>query len=289
MPTLIKTVDELRDVFDQLTTNLDYGLPSFSNKLSTNATNDMLTQVEDQLNRLYEKTRLTEDLNTFTEEYIQNAYKQNVSLFEKSLKVIEQESDKLLNTKKQFATISFGNNAFQTTDRDGLTLRCADNIREVLLPASEIVQIANASIVTTTSNAKPYRQTLKPINQYRTFYCEDTPLNTEINEEIRVLFEHNIKINYISIASFKSSIESLAFIQADNNELYNIDVTADTCVFPDIIAKGFVVVLKSSAYDIFSIEAANTDNESFYSDLGMTATEMLLDTIYDTIVAKVGG
>ncbi len=289
MPTIIKTTDELRDVLDQLTTSMDYGLPSFTDTVNSTAANTLMLQIESSLNTLYEKIRLLEDLNTFAYEYIQNEYKKSIDGITQNLKTVQHESDHFLQSKKQSETIAFGSNIYQTTDRNGVPLACADNIREVLLPASEIVQTANAAIVTSSSNAKPYRQVGKPIDAYRSFYCEDAPLSTVIQETVQVLFEQSLTVNYIAIAAFKSSIENLSLINSENNELIPVDLTGNVCVFPPINVKGFVVTLKAGAYDILSLQAVKSESKNAYTDLNTNATELLLDTIYDTLVARVGG
>ena len=84
-------------------------------------------------------------------------------------------------------------------------------------------------------------------------------------------------------------MQSIALINAENNELLPINTADSIHVFPEIEAKGFVVELKTNSYDILNLENIDVNSESSYAALEQSSTELLLDTIYNTFVARIGG
>ena len=277
---------ELKEVITKLITPLDYGLTSLSNKVDHAAANSMFKEIEESLDFLYVKTRLLEDLNYFTEQYIQNKFKKISTRIGSAKQTVCKNAAEMLKTKQISHEVSFNFNTSMVTDRDGTSIDITDIAGNTMIPNNSVINTAEVSVINVSGNTKPYRQMKNDISQYRSFYCLEAPIQ-EVVENVQILFSKEITINMINLTSFKCSIDNLQLIRSDNQTI-NITPGTITTITP-VLIKGMNIILKTNAYDITSFNILDMDDSSSYSTLNNSVITNLLDTMFSSLVSKKAG
>jgi hypothetical protein len=193
-----------------------------NNFLNSQQFNETMTAVEGELNLLYEKTRVLEDMIAYAKEFVQQEIHLNKEKLYDKLKTIEDHRD----TMKESAYISFRvpvkeKNAGIIRDRDGTVLDRCDVQNGNLVLSGQELETVRVMDVTNKKELIAYNDNLKEAkstNHYRTFYLLDGPASDGVKEELTFLFEDAKVVNFISALPVNCKIISATMINENGAE-----------------------------------------------------------------------
>lgn len=104
---MLKTSEDLNTAIEFVTTeNVTY--PSLiEDRLSSVQFNNSMQNIESQLNELYEKTRLLEDIRDYCKQYILSIIQMKEQDFKEKLKIIEDVADQFRDKDSISYTVPF--------------------------------------------------------------------------------------------------------------------------------------------------------------------------------------
>jgi hypothetical protein len=248
--------------------------------------NSSMKYIEDRFNKLYEKTRILEDIISYVKEYTKNAIYDNTKEIKSLLNEIEQDRD---STKKSLYTtydIPFTESDGSYADRNAYSLKhCAIN-NGMLTLATNNKSIINYDSIQKTSSLTPYRnnlQDLKKDKPYRTYYLLDAPAEGGIKEDIRVDLNTPAMINYIDAVIVNSKESNVRFVLSNGAIEYNHSFTEN--IGKDRNVKNATFALSSSTYTTKKYKVdTNRWTEDFWTKVGEMEYNVAMgvnDSLYD--------
>lgn len=185
--------------------------------------NYTLYNIENNLNILYEKSRVLQDVIKYTREYI----KQNVySITDECrsiLDAIEDNVDSLKQNNYININVPFLQSTGAYVDRDGKKLeKNAVYDAAITLSGNEKEKL-KIKTISQKNNFKPYKENITNLIQdkeYRSFYMLDAPVTNGLKEQITVEFETENIINQLNIVSSNCKISDMKYIDATGTTDY---------------------------------------------------------------------
>lgn len=255
----ISNIITLNTTINDLVTSVNFSTTLFDNKMKSTTANNVFNDFEKAINKLYEKTRLLNDLRHYALDYITTEYNNKYNTFMSLLKTIEESSEEYQNNDVIAHNIEFSDSILKYTDRDGSP---ADRVsiinKNTICPAHEQVgkEASISQIVTSDSNDIYYNKNIDTENKtYSVLYLSETLDNITKTESIKYVFDTDRTINFIDISPFNAYIESIDIISSDNTIIKN---TNNSIFLPQITAKGVQVNLISKKFEARTLLDNNT-------------------------------
>lgn len=255
----ISNIIALNTTVNDLMTSVNFSTTLFDNKMKSTTANNVFNDFEKAINKLYEKTRLLNDLRHYTLDYITTEYNNKYNTFMSLLKTIEESSEEYQNNDVIAHNIEFSDSILKYTDRDGSP---ADRVsiinKNTICPAHEQVgkEASISQIVTSDSNDIYYNKNIDTGNKtYSVLYLSETLDNITKTESIKYVFDTDRTINFIDVSPFNADIESIDIISSDNTIIKN---TNNSIFLPQITAKGVQINLISKKFEARTLLDNNT-------------------------------
>ena len=255
----ISNIITLNTTINDLVTSVNFSTTLFDNKMKSITANNVFNDIEEAINKLYEKTRLLSDLRHYTLDYITNEYNNKYNTFISLLKTIEESSEEYKNNDVIAHNIEFSDSILKYTDRDGSP---ADRVsiinKNTICPAHEQIgkEASISQIVTSDSNDIYYNKNIDTENKtYSVLYLSETLNNITKTESIKYVFDTDRTINFIDVSPFNADIESIDIISSDNTIIKN---TNNSIFLPQITAKGVQINLISKKFEARTLLNNNT-------------------------------
>lgn len=255
----ISNIITLNTTINNLVTSVNFSTTLFDNKMKSITANNVFNDIEEAINKLYEKTRILSDLRHYALDYITNEYNNKYNTFISLLKTIEESSEEYQNNDIIAHNIEFSDSILKYTDRDGSP---ADRVsiinKNTICPAHEQVgkEASISQIVTSDSNDIYYNKNIDTENKtYSVLYLSETLDNITKTESIKYVFDTDRTINFIDVSPFNADIESIDIISSDNTIIKN---TNNSIFLPQITAKGVQVNLMSKKFEARTLLDNNT-------------------------------
>ena len=239
--------------------------------LNSNIINNNFKIIENELNSMYEKTRILEDIIDYMKLYINNEIENYMLDCRNLLKDIEVLSDINLKEEINYTAINvpFIYNALEYIDRDGTVLKNCDiyNNKIVLSQNKDItVQINSVSIVRNEAlfNLETINDNKDNIIYNKPYLIEyelDSIVNNGINELIRLNFNKEEIINTIRIDLINCNLKSIRYIYANNIIEEEENLNTENIENKKII--GIEFLINASNYDINKKNININTNNSF--------------------------
>ena len=252
---MITNIDDINKALENIRTeNTIYPL-AMSDKMDATAYNIAFNRIERQLNQLYEKIRLVEDIDNFCREYILREIELKEEKLRESLKIAEDVSD--LYQKKDSISILVpfvGTNEI-IKDRDGSPV-CSMSIKNKKLEVNNDVMSEEIfSSITFTSNSSCYNNSYHNLLDGRSgssFYSVKEPLPEGIKETVTMNLASSSECNYLSIQPVNCEVSNVRIL--DKNRVPR--VVSSNGYFPRMEIVGIV----------FDVIAKNFTREAKYGD-----------------------
>ena len=239
--------------------------------LNSNIINNNFKIIENELNSMYEKTRILEDIIDYMKLYINNEIENYMLDCRNLLKDIEVLSDINLKEEINYTAINvpFIYNTLEYIDRDGTVLKNCDiyNNKIVLSQNKDItVQINSVSIVRNEAlfNLETINDNKDNIIYNKPYLIEyelDSIVNNGINELIRLNFNKEEIINTIRIDLINCNLKSIRYIYANNIIEEEENLNTENIENKKII--GIEFLINASNYDINKKNININTNNSF--------------------------
>jgi len=195
--------------------DLNYQFMYQTNYFNSEDYNYTLYNIETNLNTLYEKTRVLQDVIKYTREYIkQNIYEISDEC-RSILEAIEDNVDSLKQNNYININVPFLESTGSYMDRDNKKLpKNAIYDGTITLSGTEKEKL-KIKAVNQKNNFKPYKENLANLIQekeYRSFYMLDAPITNGLKEQITVEFETENIINQLNIVTSNCKISNMKYI-----------------------------------------------------------------------------
>lgn len=231
-----------------------------SDKMDSVVFNLSLKRIRDQINGLYEKIRITEEIDNFCHDYVVKEIEQKRDKIQESLKIIEDASIIFQNKESVSILVPFKSTSELIQDRNGSIITPMNINNNILEPKNDIMGNILLSNVTYKSNIPCYNNGYKNLvngNMGMSFYSTPEPVENGVQEIVTVTLSTPQECNYIAIQPINCKITDVKTFD-ENRVEYKI--TPNTyfetrkilgIVFT-VIAKNFTREFKagsSSGYD----------------------------------------
>ena len=259
---MLKISEDLNAAIKFVTTeNTTY--PSLiEDRLSSTQFNNSMQNIENQLNELYEKIRLLEDIRDYCRQYILSIIQMKEQSFKEKLKIIEDVADQFRDKESISYAVPFQYCSDVIADRDGTIINKMNIINGSLGQSYTLIDAAKISNISYTTNAQCYNNNYNDILDGlsgRSYYILDDPIYGGIVENCTVMFDKSYDCNLFNIDVSNTQIENVKLITDKDIE---IPINANDATTLNTI-KGLKFDLVSKDYQIKNIEETNNIIDSY--------------------------
>lgn len=273
---MINTASDFQSALAYVTAEPDPLTVSLGGDMKAAAFNAVFQNIEDQINLLYEKTRLLEDIRDYIRNFIDKAIEERRAKIVENLKAIEMIYDEIGNSDCVIEPVNFQVTQQVIYDRDETELPALDIVNDVLVMPGTVID--NNDIIKITVNGQTqslsnretiYQSTgvLEPFMQAsinvtsdkQTFldvYANSTPAEGAVTTTYEIVFAGKKICNYINFATVNCDILSIVLYDTEGNK-YTID--PDSFYFQPLRMSKALVTLKTKGYDRYSVRYPISD------------------------------
>jgi hypothetical protein len=221
-----------------------------------------MKDIESKLNLLYEKSRILEDILTYTKTFIQ----QNIDSSNKEcrdiLNDIEHTRDEMKSKTGSYMSynIPISDSTGSYADRDRTELpHC--NILDSMATLSGIINTdINIKDIKKTSSSVPYRSNIEDLKQnkaYRVYYFLDEQVSGGLEETIKVTFATPVLVNYLDIVPANCKITKITYTLS--NDALESQNMKDIGIMKDRLVKVIEFDIVASLYkkETYKIDTLN--------------------------------
>lgn len=253
---LISTDSNIKD-------NMEYQ-KKFMNSVAINSN---FTKIEGDLNTLYERIRVLEELIDYARFYVSNEIDETIKDCRDLLNEIENINDLNFSDAKNFVITNVpltNNDSAQYTDRDGSPLKTCEVYNNVITLSGTIkdnVLIDTVSIRSTEQVYESNPEALTNNESYRTFYLLDSIPNNGVTETITLSFNSPKNINSIKAKLANCKISGIIYIHEDNTEFH--DTGNVKGIMPVRTLKAIRLLINSTSYTPKVVTVNATDKNRY--------------------------
>lgn len=262
---MIKTAADFSTAISSVEEEITSSELAIEEKMSSSSFNDICKSIEGQLNSLYEKIRLLEDIQAYSREFVIKEVRDKKEKFNERLKVIEDVTDSYQDTSHITYLVPFSISSDIVRDRDGTIVSPMDITNSRLTMPGSTLQTAAIKSVMRTSSAISYNSNTDNLvdgKSCRSFYLEDEPVVGGITEDYVVMFKNPIKGNWCDIELSNCVLDKCAAINLENVE-ENMDFDKSYFEHKNITGLKFSVVSKNYLHDTGISNQSATGKDNF--------------------------
>lgn len=268
MSVVLKTSTDFEDsisfLVSSMTEEMNTGIKYQTKVFNSEAFNTTFATIESRLNKMYEKTRVLEDVIAYTKEFVEQAIYETKQECRAILDVLEENRDKLKTNAYISYEVSFGEGNGAYTDRDGSTLpHCSVNNNTLTVSGQNATVIPIKSI-TKQKGYTPYKENLKDFvngSVYRTFYMMDGQVTGGLLEDLYVELNSPTTINFLEIVPSNCIVSNVRYVNEDDSIEYEDG-------FQSIITRSRTIKAIQ-----FSITCAGYKLKEYYIDSSRMSTD----------------
>ena len=228
-----------------------------TNDMSSSVFNNIFQELEDDINNLYEKIRILEDIKNYTKVFVVRAIEERRKKIVDTLKVIENSVDDFQNEDFVAQEVSFTQQLDNIIDRDGSSIDCFDvqNGRLIMpstnISAKSLVAITNLGqikkfvndYVSFSDSELVQEDTMETVEHKPmiTIYESDQPVDGGLIVEYELTFNGRLFCNYFTMNPVNCEILEITVTDSDNQS-YNLDPQNEFINTPIDIIKAKVKV-----------------------------------------------
>lgn len=249
---MIASIEELNNAIEDIETENEVYPAVLEDKMDASAFNSSCAAIEDQLNQLYEKIRLIEDVDNFTRRYVTEQIKEKEDKLRKSLKIIEQDTDLVEDKASTLIEVPLGASNQTLTDRDGSPLTAMTLRDGELEAACDVMAQASVSLVTMESNTSCYNNSYQNLVKgeagISTYSLKEAPPEG-IRETVTLYLEEPTECNYAGFDITNCTAEKCYVMDKDH---VRTEISSTGGFFPKQEISGIVLELSCKTYTLAS-------------------------------------
>lgn len=268
---MIQTKTDLNSAIKFVTTENESYPSILENKMSSSQFNNSMRIIETQLNELYEKIRLLEDINNYCKNYILSIIQTKELQFKEKLKIIEDITDQYRDTESISYNVPFTyNNQSIIKDRDGSIINHMYINDTTLEQSSMILDTAKISNISYESNAQCYNNNYNNIllnEAGRSFYCLNEAIYGGIVEKCTIMFDKDYNCNTICIIPSNAQIRNCKLItdkdlEIDVNYIDSFNLTNIKGLKFELVCNNYIIKDRQEMEN--TIDSYNVLNNNVY-------------------------
>ena len=231
------------------------------------AINSNFSKIESNLNILYERVRILEELIDYARVYVSNEIDETIKDCRNLLSEIENINDLIFDDTKNFIITNVpltNNDSAQYIDRDGSLLKTCEVYNNVITLSGTIKDTVEVDTVSFKSTEQVYENNPKSLinnEAYRSFYLLDSIPNNGITETITLGFDRARNINSIKVKLANCKIIGIIYIHEDNTEFHdNGDVKG---IMPIRALKAVRLLINATTYTPKTVTVNATETNRY--------------------------
>lgn len=260
---MINTAADLNSALQYVTTDIEIDTTRFSNEMDSLVFNTIFLDIERQINILYQKTRLLEDIRDYTDLFVTRVVEEKRTAIVENLNAIEMIYDDFTN-KDSIAEVVTINPKYIVQDRDGTPLDQFDIINGMLvMPGKTLSSETVVDIIgldETSSEIAPFAE-VNSDRLYCQIYENDEPASSEITASYDILLTGKTKCNFLNFAPVGCDVTAVTLVDASGNKT-EVKPT-DFYVNPTRVAKATVTV-KTKIINKEVVDYPRNDSDDFF-------------------------
>lgn len=245
--------------------NIANAIPLQNNFLDSEKFNEAMQNIEKELNLLYEKTRVLEDIIAYSKEFIQQQIHVNKEKIYKKLETIEDTRDLIKDRAYVLFRAPIKERSVEVIrDRDGTVIDHCEVFNGNLTLSGQDLEEIKVVDITKKQELVSFNDNLDTAIEnkfYRSYYILDGPANNGVKEEIIYLFDGVKQVNHISVTPVNCNIASISFINENGAE--ESAVYLQNAIVPEKKMTGVKFTLISHNYETLiydvDMERINSD------------------------------
>jgi len=228
---LISTSQDFDTALDFVLEEQDTFNRKIDNKMNADDFNSIFREIEDNINNLYEKIRVLEDIKNYTREFVTRTIEERRKKIINSLKVIEKSVDEFQNNDYVATVVGFDNNPKEIKDRDGSVISSLQLMNNKLNTPSKNLSVESLVSLTNLGQQKDVPNAegeLKPVpfasaepfadsrlgvmetpGQYRSIYESDQPVEDGIDVEYEIAFGSRAACNFFTVNPINCTVKKI--------------------------------------------------------------------------------
>lgn len=293
MKSLINTSQDFDTALDFVIQEQETFNKKIENEMSAAEFNNIFTEIESNINNLYEKIRVLEDIKNYTKDFVVRAIDERRKKIINSLNIIEKNVDEYQNTGYVAVAVGFDNVNEEILDRDGSVISSLQLKEGKLVMPSKNLSIEGFMSLTNLgqqkeiqtdggqtervlfAGAEPFVESSIGVTgvegQYRTIYESEQPVEGGVSVEYEILFSSRADCNYFSINPVNCNVTEIRLTDFEG-QVRNISPKTEFFSPPMDIQKANVVV-NCSGYERVEIDVPSEPSEDAF-DKSIVGSEM---------------
>ena len=218
---MIANIEDINSALSTIRTENNIYPMAVTDKMDSASFNASCECIEQQLNGLYEKIRLIEDMDNFCREYVLQKILEKEEKLRESLKITEDAVDLYLNKDSISVLVPFTSTSDAIRDRDGSTIGKMKVKNKKLEAVSDVMADAPISNVIYTSNASCYNNSYQNLvngEPGTSYYSIPEPPLAGVQEDVTVYLTRPTECNYVSIHPVNCNITNVRILDESKNE-----------------------------------------------------------------------
>lgn len=237
---------------ESYTENISDNIKHQNSFMNSEIANNNFTEIENNLNALYERIRVLEELIDYAKIYVNNEIDGVITECRGLLNEIENMNDMHFNDMKNYTVLNvplINNDSAQYTDRDGTSLETCEIYNNIISLSGTVKDIADIKTVSVSSTEQVYENNPDDLvnnNVYRSHYLLDNVASNGVTETITISFGEAKNINSIKIKLSNCNAYGIIYVHEDNTETN--DTIAAKGIIPAKTVKAIKLLINSSNY-----------------------------------------
>jgi len=248
---MIANIDDISTALDSIRTENESYPDAMEDRMDSVAFNESFRRIEAQLNQLYEKIRLIEDVDSFCLDYVTKEIKKKEDAFRENLKILESVSDLYKDSKSISIMVPFSQTSDAVRDRDGSTISRMSLKNGKLEAGNDVLGSALIATIARSSDTPCYNNSYSNLLNGKpgtSYYSIKTLSPGSIEEHVFVTLREPTECNYISIKPVNCEVNNIILID-ESQVSHQMSVTSGYIQPVKISAVSFTLVAKQFVKD----------------------------------------
>jgi hypothetical protein len=270
--TLIKNIDDINAALDYIREENQNFPKDFGDKMDADSYNLACQQIEYQLNVLYEKIRLIQDVDEFARTYAELKISEKEQKLRDNLKIIEDVVDLYHDDSAIAVMVPIQDDGSVIHDRDGSVIPKMQISDGKLVMDTNVMGKATIAYINNSSESTCYNSSYVNLVEGRqgtsTYLITDN-LEEGVVETISIDFTRATPVNYLSIKPVNAIVRNVRGILTNHVEL-PLGVSDGYFAPQELIGIKFDLVCKDFEQTSFYTDAVSYDTSEtfgFYPDI----------------------
>ena len=248
---MIANIDDISTALDSIRAENESYPDAVEDRMDSEAFNESFRRIEEQLNQLYEKIRLIEDVDSFCRDYVAKEIKKKEDAFRENLKILESVSDLYKDSKSISIMVPFSQTSDAVRDRDGSTISRMPLKSGKLEAGNDILGSALIATIARSSDTPCYNNSYSNLLNGKpgtSYYSVKTLAPGSIEEHVFVTLREPTECNYISIKPVNCEVSDVVLID-ESQASHHMPVASGYIQPSKISAMSFTLTAKQFIKD----------------------------------------